>query len=72
MTIARADRRRYRVRRLTAAVIVNQLIAGRFARAEPRTRVREYVSGLVAGRAVLAACDRDYGTGLVEGFRAER
>ena len=71
MTIARADRRRYRVRRLTAAVIVNQLIAGRFARAEPRTRVREYVSGLVAGRAVLA-CDRDYGTGLVEGFRAER
>jgi hypothetical protein len=28
---------------------VPELIAGRFSRAEPRTRVREYVSGLVAG-----------------------
>jgi SRSO17 transposase len=28
---------------------VRELIAGRFARAEPRARVREYVSGLVAG-----------------------
>jgi hypothetical protein len=28
---------------------VHQLIAGRFARAEPRARVRSYVSGLVAG-----------------------
>ena len=28
---------------------VHELIAGRFARAEPRARVREYVSGLVAG-----------------------
>jgi hypothetical protein len=29
---------------------VHERIAGRFARAEPRARVREYVSGLVAGR----------------------
>jgi SRSO17 transposase len=28
---------------------VHELIAGRFARAEPRARVRSYVSGLVAG-----------------------
>ena len=28
---------------------VHELIAGRFGRAEPRARVREYVSGLVAG-----------------------
>ena len=28
---------------------VHERIAGRFARAEPRARVREYVSGLVAG-----------------------
>jgi hypothetical protein len=28
---------------------VHELIAGRFGRAEPRFRVREYVSGLVAG-----------------------
>ena len=28
---------------------VNERIAGRFARAEPRARVREYLSGLVAG-----------------------
>src|SRR5215510_16129955 len=28
---------------------VRERIAGRFARAEPRSRVREYVSGLVAG-----------------------
>jgi SRSO17 transposase len=28
---------------------VHELIAGRFSRAEPRTRVREYVSGLFAG-----------------------
>ena len=28
---------------------VHERIAGRFARAEPRSRVREYVSGLVAG-----------------------
>jgi hypothetical protein len=28
---------------------VHGRIAGRFARAEPRTRVREYLSGLVAG-----------------------
>jgi SRSO17 transposase len=28
---------------------VHELIAGRFARAEPRARVREYVSGLAAG-----------------------
>ena len=28
---------------------VHELIAGRFTRAEPRARVREYVSGLVAG-----------------------
>jgi SRSO17 transposase len=28
---------------------VHELIAGRFARAEPRARVRAYVSGLVAG-----------------------
>jgi SRSO17 transposase len=28
---------------------VHELIAGRFSRAEPRTRAREYVSGLVAG-----------------------
>ena len=28
---------------------VHERIAGRFARAEPRTRVREYLSGLVAG-----------------------
>jgi hypothetical protein len=28
---------------------VQERIAGRFGRAEPRTRVREYVSGLVAG-----------------------
>jgi SRSO17 transposase len=28
---------------------VHERIAGRFGRAEPRTRVREYVSGLVAG-----------------------
>ena len=28
---------------------VHKLIAGRFGRAEPRARVREYVSGLVAG-----------------------
>jgi len=27
---------------------VHELIAGRFARAEPRARVRKYVSGLVA------------------------
>jgi SRSO17 transposase len=29
--------------------LVHERIAGRFARAEPRARVREYVSGLVAG-----------------------
>src|SRR5487761_356190 len=28
---------------------LHELIAGRFARSEPRSRVREYVSGLVAG-----------------------
>jgi len=28
---------------------LHELIAGRFARAEPRARVREYVSGLVTG-----------------------
>jgi hypothetical protein len=28
---------------------LHELIAGRFARAEPRARVRAYVSGLVAG-----------------------
>ena len=28
---------------------VHERIAGRFTRAEPRTRVREYVYGLVAG-----------------------
>jgi hypothetical protein len=28
---------------------VHERIAGRFARAEPRARVREYVSGLLAG-----------------------
>ena len=28
---------------------VHARIAGRFARAEPRARVREYLSGLVAG-----------------------
>jgi hypothetical protein len=28
---------------------VHEQIAGRFARAEPRARVREYMSGLVAG-----------------------
>jgi len=28
---------------------VHERIAGRFGRAEPRARVREYVSGLVAG-----------------------
>jgi len=28
---------------------VHERIAGRFGRAEPRSRVREYVSGLVAG-----------------------
>ena len=28
---------------------VHELIAGRFGRAEPRARVREYVSGQVAG-----------------------
>jgi len=28
---------------------VHERIAGRFARAEPRARVREYLSGLVAG-----------------------
>ena len=28
---------------------VHERIAGRFARSEPRARVREYVSGLVAG-----------------------
>jgi hypothetical protein len=28
---------------------VHELIAGRFARAEPRARVREYMSGLVTG-----------------------
>ena len=28
---------------------VHERIAGRFARAEPRARVREYVSGLAAG-----------------------
>ena len=28
---------------------VHERIAGRFTRAEPRARVREYVSGLVAG-----------------------
>jgi hypothetical protein len=28
---------------------VHERIAGRFARAEPRARVRRYVSGLVAG-----------------------
>ena len=28
---------------------MHERIAGRFARAEPRARVREYVSGLVAG-----------------------
>jgi SRSO17 transposase len=28
---------------------VHERIAGRFARAEPRARVRDYVSGLVAG-----------------------
>src|SRR5437763_16265634 len=28
---------------------VHERVAGRFARAEPRARVREYVSGLVAG-----------------------
>jgi SRSO17 transposase len=28
---------------------LHERIAGRFARAEPRSRVREYVSGLVAG-----------------------
>ena len=29
--------------------VVHERIAGRFARAEPRARVRRYVSGLVAG-----------------------
>lgn len=28
---------------------VHERIAGRFSRSEPRARVREYVSGLVAG-----------------------
>jgi hypothetical protein len=28
---------------------VHERIAGRFARSEPRARVREYLSGLVAG-----------------------
>jgi hypothetical protein len=28
---------------------VHERVAGRFGRAEPRDRVREYVSGLVAG-----------------------
>jgi hypothetical protein len=35
---------------------LHERIAGRFARAEPRARVREYVSGLVTGQRRAEEC----------------